>query len=86
MPNGRPGDHPYTDIVVHGRRVYSPAIDDLVREVDVLSDERGRNDLAALLMHEYNEHSHPDLSKLLELLTAKRDRLHEDATRRGWEV
>ena len=33
MANGKPGDHPYTDIVVHGRRVYSELADDLVRRI-----------------------------------------------------
>ena len=33
MPNGKPGDIPYTDIVSHGRRVYSEEIDRLVRDM-----------------------------------------------------
>ena len=33
MPNGRPGDHPVTDIVVHGFDKFSPRVDDLVREI-----------------------------------------------------
>lgn len=36
MPNGKPGDSPYTDIVTHGRDIYSPEIDDLIRELDSL--------------------------------------------------
>jgi hypothetical protein len=44
MPNGRPGDHPYTDIVHHSEGVYSGALDDLVRKVGELSDERGRRE------------------------------------------
>jgi hypothetical protein len=38
MPNGRPGDYPYTDIVHHGEAVYSGAVDDLVRKVAELND------------------------------------------------
>ncbi|MFD1644460.1 hypothetical protein [Haloarchaeobius litoreus] len=34
MPNGKPGDSPYTDIVTHGRDIYSPEVDDLIRELD----------------------------------------------------
>jgi hypothetical protein len=34
MPNGKPGDSPYTDIVIHDRDIYSPEIDDLIRELD----------------------------------------------------
>ena len=36
MPNGKPGDSPYTDVVTHGRDIYSPAVDDLIRELDSL--------------------------------------------------
>ena len=36
MPNGKPGDSPYTDIVTHGRDIYSPAVDDLIRELDAM--------------------------------------------------
>jgi hypothetical protein len=36
MPNGKPGDHPYTDIVIHGRDVY-------------LSDDKTQRKLADLL-------------------------------------
>ncbi|MDJ0976665.1 MAG: hypothetical protein QNJ98_19570 [Planctomycetota bacterium] len=31
MPNGKPGDHPYTDVVLHGIDVFGPPIDDLLR-------------------------------------------------------
>ena len=30
MSNGKPGDHPHTDIVIHGARVYSDEIADLL--------------------------------------------------------
>lgn len=33
MPNGKPGDHPLTDICVHGRRTFSEEADHLVREI-----------------------------------------------------
>ncbi|MFC4405402.1 hypothetical protein [Haloarchaeobius iranensis] len=36
MPNGKPGDSPYTDIVTHGRDVYSTEVDDLIRDLDSL--------------------------------------------------
>lgn len=39
MPNGKPGDHPLTDILVHGRRVYSEAADALVREIASLGGD-----------------------------------------------
>lgn len=34
MPNGRPFDHPYSDVVHHGMTVFGPVIDGLIREVD----------------------------------------------------
>ena len=49
MPNGKPGDHPYTDIVVHGLDVFGKEIDSTVRRLDESLDERGRNRLADLL-------------------------------------
>ena len=86
MPNGKPGDHPYTDIIVHGRRVYSKAIDRLVREVAELSDERGQRELGDMLLFEYNEFSKPDLPKLERVLSERRDLLRREATERGWET
>lgn len=32
MPNGKPGDHPLTDVLVHDADVFTPEIDHLVRE------------------------------------------------------
>ena len=33
MPNGKPGDHPITDIVNHKVPTYTPEIDELVRKL-----------------------------------------------------
>ena len=33
MPNGRPGDHPVNDIVMHGMRVYSPEVDAIIKRL-----------------------------------------------------
>lgn len=33
MPNGKPGDHPLTDILVHGLDVFGPRADALIREI-----------------------------------------------------
>jgi hypothetical protein len=32
MPNGKPGDHPLTDILVHKLKVYGREADDLIRK------------------------------------------------------
>jgi hypothetical protein len=86
MPNGRPGDHPYTDIVHHGEAVYSGAVDDLVRKVAELSDERGRRELASLLLQEYNDYMSPDVLKLQRFLERRLERLRAEASDRGWDV
>jgi hypothetical protein len=86
MPNGKPGDHPFTDIVIHGRDVYSSTAASLVREISRLSDDKGRRELADMLFGNYNEYSHPDVKGLERDLTDIRDRLLRDARARGFEV
>jgi hypothetical protein len=72
MPNGKIGDHPYTDIVLHGRRVYSEAADALVLEIDQLG---GRHEVADLLWREFDQYKNPDIRRLEKVLTEIRDRL-----------
>ena len=86
MPNGKPGDHPYTDIVVYGHDVYSPRAAGLVREIARLGDEKTRRELSDLLWHEYNESQKPDVEKLERVLTEWRDRLRREARERGFEM
>lgn len=33
MPNGKPGDHPFTDILIHGRSEYGDPVDAMVKEM-----------------------------------------------------
>lgn len=33
MPNGKPGDHPFSDVTIHGIAVFGPVIDGLLRRV-----------------------------------------------------
>lgn len=33
MPNGRPADHPVTDILMYGFDTFSPRVNDLIREI-----------------------------------------------------
>ncbi len=86
MPNGKPGDHPYTDIMVHRHNVYSKLAAELVREIASLVDEKGRGQLADLLYSEYNEFEKPDIGKLERVLTEMRDKAKSDAKDRGFEV
>jgi hypothetical protein len=83
MPNGKIGDHPLTDILIHGRRVYSELADNLVREIAKLG---GREEIADMLIGEFNDFGKPDVPKLERVLTQVRDRLRQQARERGWEV
>jgi hypothetical protein len=86
MPNGKPGDHPYTDIVVHGRRVYSETADRLIRRIARLASPAERDRLAELLFRDYNEFSNPDVPKLERLLEVMYAGLVTNAKTRGWEL
>jgi hypothetical protein len=86
MPNGKPGDHPFTDIVTHGHNVYSPRAANLVREIAKLCDDKARRKLADLLWSEYNVFDHPDVKKLEAVLTEMRDKALQEARERGFEV
>ncbi len=44
MPNGKPGDHPLTDIFVHKARVYGQEADDLIRKIAELYSRRELNE------------------------------------------
>ena len=48
MPNGKPGDHPLTDIVVHNARLFGAEIDDKVRQIYSGASPELRSHLAAL--------------------------------------
>jgi hypothetical protein len=86
MPNGKPGDHPLTDILIHDRNIYSPLARDLVREIATLADEKTRRELGELLYTKYNEYNKPDIVKLEAYLTGLRDNLKRDAKSSGFEV
>jgi len=86
MPNGKPGDHPLTDILQYSRDVYSLRAAHLVREIARLADEKTLRELGDLLYNQYNEFSNPDVAALEGYLSALRDRLRQDAQDRGLEV
>ncbi len=86
MPNGKPGDHPYTDVVLHGRDVYSKRADELVREIASLVGDRERRALADMLFLQYNEFEKPDVERLERVLIEMRDKARSDARARGYEA
>lgn len=49
MPNGRPGDHPLTDITVHGTLTYSRKADGAIRRIEKRFPGTGLWDLLYLL-------------------------------------
>jgi hypothetical protein len=72
MPNGKIGDHPLTDIIVHNCRVYSEQADSLIRDIVALG---GRDEIADMLYRDYNTFDKPDIPKLERALAEIRDRL-----------
>ena len=78
MPNGKPGDHPITDIVTHGLAVYSPRADTLIREIVQLG---GEDQLTDTLLAPYDRYRKPNLPRLEGLLTKIRDGLREGRDR-----
>jgi hypothetical protein len=80
MPNGKPGDHPLTDLLVHGVPVFNPRVDALVREIAGLG---GRETLERYADELYRANSRfirgvahsADLPDLEQRLTETRDAL-----------
>ena len=42
MPNGKPGDNPLTDMIVHGAHPFPPDIEELLRRIDELGRRANR--------------------------------------------
>ena len=85
MPNGKPGDHPLTDILQHKLEVYSTHADRLVREIVSLADEKTRRELGDRLYQGYNPYGSPDIQKLERELAELRSRLTAEGRDRGFE-
>ena len=86
MANGKPGDHPLTDIVNYNANVYSGKAADLIREIVKLSDDKARRGLGNLLWEEYHPLNHPNVQKLEAYLLDLRDTLLKEAKDRGFEI
>jgi hypothetical protein len=74
MPNGKSGDAPFTDIIVHGHDVYSPLIASLVREIDGMADKHIRKELSDLLW-QGGWNNEEQIARLESVLTRMRDDL-----------
>lgn len=77
--NGKKGDHPLTDILVHNLRVFSETADNLIREI---CDLGGRNELEKQ-MDIFNP---PKIAQMEKILRNLRDKLKKEAKEKGWEV
>jgi hypothetical protein len=70
MPNGKPGDHPYTDIIVHGADSFGTEITALVKEIHALPGfDAYRNEVQNLLAE--HDPTWNKESSNLELVQAK---------------
>lgn len=81
MPNGKPGDHPLTDLLVHKLDVYGAEADDLIRRIAELSsrrelDEWWQREISWL----------PDPNSIVGKARAHLDELQRRAKESGWET
>jgi hypothetical protein len=73
MPNGKPGDHPLTDSVVHRIPTYTPDIDALIRAIHALAPSD--DTLARLLWDRYTFYPRGSDDELRRDLLALREHL-----------
>ena len=86
MPNGKIGDHPLTDITIHGLVIYSEHATDLIRRILELADDATKRKLGDRLLLQYNEYQDPDVAKLEAELSEMWERLRAEARERGYET
>lgn len=77
--NGKPGDHPLTDMLAHNIIVFSPEVDSLIKEIISLG---GRGALEA----NYNLLSPPSMDEFEGGLRQMLGAIKEDRRKRRWEV
>jgi len=81
MPNGKPGDHPLTDIFVHKAEVYGPEADELIRKIAGLCS---RNELDNWWEKEIGWSS--DRASILRKAQARYNELLKRAREGRWET
>jgi hypothetical protein len=79
MPNGKPGDHPLTDILVHHIEVYGEEADDYIRGV---SDFSSRHELYQWWNKEINWST--DRDEVLRKAKARYQELVVRSQQSGW--
>jgi hypothetical protein len=81
MPNGKPGDHPLTDIFAHRLEVYGTEADELIRKIAKLCSQRELDDW---WQNEIGWSG--DRALVLQKARARYSELVERARTRGWEA
>ena len=79
--NGKPGDHPLTDLLVHNLEVYGPEADDLIRKIGELCSPRE--------LDEWWEREigwSADRASVLGKARARYEQLNKRARESGWET
>ena len=77
--NGKPGDDPATDILHHGLQVYTPEIDELVRQLAKLMEFRR-------LQEFLNSVSRLPVAEIGRQVEDRVAQLRSEGKSRGWEV
>jgi hypothetical protein len=80
MPNGKPGDHPLTDILVHKLSVYGSEADDLICRIAELCSPRELEDW-------WNREIgwSPDRKSIVSKARTRHNELLQRAKQSGWE-
>jgi hypothetical protein len=80
MPNGKPGDHPITDLMIHHLSVFGEPLDTELRQLGALMSYHRLCD-----WFEQHEHWTATKEQLQPIVSAKLQELRRDARERGWE-
>ena len=81
MANGKPGDHPLTDLLAHRLEVYGQEADDLIRKIAALCSERELDEWWRREI-DWSE----DRALVLQRARARYKELSERARQSGWET
>jgi hypothetical protein len=76
--NGKPGDHPITDLMIHRVALFGEPLDTQLRQLgELMSYDR--------LCDWYQHHWSTPAHELQPLVAAKLEKLRRDAQERGWD-
>jgi hypothetical protein len=81
MPNGKPGDHPLTDLISHHFEIYGAEADDLIRKIAGMCSPRELNEWWDREIA-WSE----DRTMVLQKARARLEELKKRAQSSGWET